>query len=32
MTDALFLAIAALFAAATYGLVVLCDRLMGGAQ
>jgi hypothetical protein len=32
VTDALFLAIAAGFAAATWGLVVLCDRLMGGAR
>jgi hypothetical protein len=32
VTDALFLVIAAGFAAATWGLVVLCDRLMGGGQ
>ena len=32
MTDLFFLAVAVGFAAATYGLVVLCDRLMGGGK
>ena len=32
MTDIFFLTVAAGFAAATWGLVVLCDRLMGGGQ
>lgn len=32
MTDVVFLTVAAGFAAATWGLVVLCDRLMGGSR
>jgi hypothetical protein len=32
VSDTFFLAIALAFAAATYGLIVLCDRLMGGGQ
>ena len=30
MSDASFLILTTIFAAATWGLVVLCDRLMGG--
>jgi hypothetical protein len=30
MTDVLYLGIAFVFAVATWGLVILCDRLMGG--
>jgi hypothetical protein len=32
VTDVLLLAVAAAFAAATYGLVALCDRLTGRAR
>jgi hypothetical protein len=32
MSDAMYLAIALGFAAANWGLVVLCDRLMGGGR
>jgi hypothetical protein len=32
VTDILFLAVSVGFAAATWGLVVLCDRLMGGGR
>jgi len=32
MSDIFILALVAGFGAATWGLVVLCDRLMGGGQ
>jgi hypothetical protein len=32
VTDIFFLAVAAGFTAATWGLVVLCDRLMAGGR